>query len=43
MNNLTTLYEQVIHPIWTSYPPYMNKLSTLYEQVNHAIWTSYPS
>ena len=42
MNRLCTLYELVIHPIWTSYPPYMNKLSTLYEQVNHPIWTSYP-
>ena len=33
MNKLSTLNEQVVHPKWTSSPPYMNKLSTLYEQV----------
>ena len=31
MNKLSTVDKEVIHLIWTSYPPYMNKLSTLYE------------
>ena len=35
MNKLSTLYEQVVHPIWTRYPSYMDNLSTLYEQIIH--------